>query len=274
VPYRYAHFYVLGIIPLSIIAFWDSFFSRIPEARAAVHLHSWSATLWVILLAAQNWVIHHRRFALHARLGRLSVAVFPVFLASFLLVIQSEAKSVLRGDPFRTVFGPGIAVLTLIAAAAIGYLYYAGLKNRGTVPLHARYMVAIPLLFTESILGRIFNAYMPGLTVNSLEDMRRIYWAIHFSQLLAIAFALLLYLQSRTVGKPFLIVGVALVLQSIGLEVFDDLAWWRRVYLASAGLPFFATLATGTLIGLLIVSRGWSAGKRERKARKPEQPGR
>ncbi len=259
---------MLSIIPLSILAFWDSFFSRIPEARAAVHLHSWSATLWVILLAVQNWVIHHRRFALHARLGQLSLAVFPVFLASFFLVIQSEAKTVLRGDPFRTVFGPGIAVLTLIAAAAIGYLYHAGLKNRHTVPLHARYMLAIPLLFTESILGRIFNEYMPGLTVNSLEDVRRIYWAIHLSQLLAIAIALLLYLQDRTVGKPFLIVGVALVLQSIGLEVYDDVAWWRRVHLAGAGLPFFVALTTGTLVGILIVSRGWTAGKRDRNERR------
>lgn len=266
-PYRYAHWYVLGIIPLSIIAFWDSFFSRMPEARAAVHLHSWSATLWVILLAAQNWVIHHRRFALHASIGRLSLAVFPVFLGSFLLVIQSEAKSVLRGDPFRTVFGPGIAVLTLIAAVTIGYLYYAGLKHRNSAPLHARYMITIPFLFTESILGRIFNAYLPGLIVTSLEDLRRIYWAIHLSQLLAIACAVLLYLQHRTVGRPFLIVAVALVLQSIGLEVYDDVAWWRAVYLASAGVPFSVTLATGTVIGILVVSRGWSAGTRDRRVR-------
>jgi hypothetical protein len=201
-PYRHAHLFVLGIIPLSIIVFWDSFLSRIPDARLAIHLHSWSATLWVLLLAAQSWVIHRRRSTLHARLGRLSFAVFPVFLASFLLVIQSEAKTVLRGDPFRTVFGPGIAVLTLVAAITIGYLYHAGLKNRHAAPLHARYMVAIPLLFSESILGRILNDYMPGLTVDSLDDMRRIYWAIHLSQLLAIAVAWLLYRHNRTASLP------------------------------------------------------------------------
>lgn len=149
-PYRYAHLFVLGIIPLSILAFWESFFSRIPEARSAIHVHSWTAMLWVVLLATQNWAIHHRRRALHARLGQLSLVVFPVFWASFFLVIQSEANTVLRGDPYRTVFGPGIAVLTLVAAATIGHLYYAGLKHRRAVALHARYMLAIPLLFTES----------------------------------------------------------------------------------------------------------------------------
>lgn len=96
--------------------------------------------------------------------------------------------------------------------------------------------------------------------------MRRIYWAIHLSQLLAIAFALLLYVQNRSVGKPFLIVCVALVLQSIGLETFDDVAWWRPIYLATADLPFFGILAAGILLGVFIVSRGWSDGKRKRNA--------
>lgn len=105
---------------------------------------------------------------------------------------------------------------------------------------------------------------MPGLTVNSPDDVRNVYWAIHASQLVAIAIAGLLYRHNRTAGKPFLIVSVALVLQSVGLEACDDIAWWRQVYLTSVDIPFSITLATGTLLGMLIVLRGWSAGRRER----------
>lgn len=262
-PYRYAHYYVLGIIPVSILAFWDSFFSRIAEASAAVHLHSWSATLWVLLLAAQSWAIHNKRRGLHAAFGRISLAIFPVFLASFLLVIRSEAQTVITGDPFRTVFAPGIAVLTLVAFTAIGYLYYAALKNRHTVQLHARYMIAIPFLFTESILGRVFNAYLPGLIVNSLEDMRDIYWAIHLSQVLALVLAMFLHFQKPKFGKPFLIVSAALALQSLGLELFDDPRWWRAIYLDYATVPFAAPLSLGLIVGLLIVWRGWEDGKKK-----------
>jgi hypothetical protein len=260
-PYRYAHYYVLGIIPVSVLAFWDSFFSRIAEASAAVHLHSWSATVWVLLLAAQSWAIHNKRRSLHAALGRVSLAVFPIFLASFLLVIRSEAQSVTAGSPFRTVFGPGIAVLTLVAFAAIAYLFYAALKNRRSVQLHARYLIAIPFMFTESILGRVFNAYLPGLIVNSLEDVRNIYWSIHLSQVLAIALAMVLHFQKPKFGKPYLIISAALVLQSIGLELFDDIGWWRALYLDYASVPFAAPLTLGLIIGLLIVWRGWEDGK-------------
>jgi hypothetical protein len=262
-PYRYAHYYVLGIIPVSVLAFWDSFFSRIAEASAAVHLHSWSATVWVLLLAAQSWAIHNQRRSLHAALGRVSLVVFPIFLASFLLVIRSEAQSVAAGSPFRTVFGPGIAVLTLVAFAAIAYLFYAALKNRHIVQLHARYMIAIPFMFTESVLGRVFNAYLPGLIVNSLEDIRNIYWSIHLSQVLAIALALFLYFQKPKFGKPFLIISVALVVQSLGLELFDDIGWWRAIYLDYASVPFAAPLALGLIVGLLIAWRGWEDGKRK-----------
>lgn len=262
-PFRYAHYYILGIIPVSILAFWDSFFSRIAEASAAVQLHSWSATVWVLLLAAQSWAIHNKRRSLHADLGRVSLAVFPLFLASFLLVIRSEGQSVIAGDPFRTVFGPGIAVLTLVAAVTIGYLYHAALKNRHSVQLHARYMIAIPFMFTESVLGRVFNAYLPGLIVNSLEDIRNIYWSIHLSQVLAIALAMYLYFLKPRFGKPFLVISVALILQSVGLELFDDIGWWREIYLDYAGVRPLAPLTLGLIVGLLIVWRGWEDGKRK-----------
>lgn len=262
IPYKNAHFFVLALIPASLVAFWPGFFSAMSQASLAVHIHSWSATAWVLLLASQSWSIHNGRHALHCFTGRLSLAIFPVFLASFLLVIQSEAQTVLDGNPYRAVFAPGIGVLTLIAFFAIGLLYYGGLKNRNNIHLHARYMLAIPLLFTESIFGRVFNAFLPGLIVNSLDDIRNIYWAIHLSQALAIALAAFLYFQNRKFGAPFLIVGMALILQSLALEIFDDLGWWRNVYLASAERPLAVPLLIGLIAAIIIAWRGWLAGKR------------
>lgn len=123
-------------------------------------------------------------------------------------------------------------------------------------------MIAIPFMFSESVLGRVFNAYLPGFIVNSLEDIRNIYWSIHLSQVLAIALAVFLYFQKPKFGKPFVIISVALVLQSIGLELFDDIEWWRALYLEYAGVPFAAPLALGLIVGLLIVGRGWEDGRR------------
>ena len=258
-PYRYAHYYVLALFPAALLAFWFQFFSRVSEASAAVHVHSWSATLWLFLLAGQSWSIHNRRFAIHKTLGRFSLILFPVFFAGFFLVIQSEAQTVVDGDPYRTVFAPGIGVLTLVAAFAVGYLFFFALKNRRNAQLHARYMLAIPFLFTESIFGRIFNSFLPGLIVNSTDDIRNIYMAIHLSQILAIAFAMVLYFQNRKFGAPFLFVSIFLILQSIGLEVFDDISWWREIYLSTTALPFAAPLGLGLAIGALITWRGWTS---------------
>lgn len=261
-PFKNAHFFVLALLPASLVAFWPGFFAAMSQASLAVHLHGWSATAWVLLLALQSWSIHNERYRLHRVTGKLSLVIFPLFLSSFLLVIQSEAQTVIDGHPYRTVFAPGIGVLTLVAFFAIGFLYSEGLKNRGNAQLHARYLLAIPFLFTESIFGRIFNAFLPGLIVYSLDDIRNIYWAIHLSQVLAIALAAFLYLQNRKFGAPFIIVSIALILQSLALEIFDGLEWWRKAYLASVELPFAALLVTGLIVGAAFAWRGWAAGKR------------
>ena len=260
-PYKHAHYYVLLLFPAAFLAFWFQFFSRLSDATLAVHVNSWTATLWIFLLAGQSWTIHHNHFSAHRIIGTASLALFPVFLASFFLVIQSEAATVLAGNEYRAVFAPGIGVLTLVAAIAIGFLYYNGLKNRRTPQLHARYMFAIPFLFLESIFGRLFNDFVPWLFVESLDDIRNVYLAIHITQALAIAFALFLYLQNRKYGAPFLAVCLALLLQSIGLEVFDDVRWWREIYLSLPSLPMQYLFAPGLVLGVLVAIGGWRAGK-------------
>ena len=261
-PFRHAHYYVLLLFPAAFLAFWFQFFSRLPEATLAVHVHSWTASLWVLLLAAQSWSIHHNRVLAHRIMGTASLVVFPIFLAGFFLVIQSEAATVLAGDPYRVVFAPGIGVLTLVAIIAISFLYYNGLKNRHTSQLHARYMFAIPFLFLESIFGRIFNSVIPGLIVETTADIRNIYLAIHLTQALAIAFALFLYLQNRKYGAPFLAVSLALLFQSIGLEMFDDVNWWREIYLSLPSLPMAYLFLPGLALGVLVAVAGWFSGSR------------
>ena len=256
-PYRHAHFYVLALIPASFVGF-IGYFSALGDASLPIHIHSASSTLWILLLAAQSWSIHHGRRALHRTLGKSSLALFPFFFAGFFLVFQTEAQKVVDGNRYVTVFGPGIGVLTIVAVVGVGLLYAQALRHRRNVQLHARYMLAIPFLFLESVFGRILNNLVPGFLVLSLDDIRAIYWAIHACQLAGIALALALYARDRTHGTPFLIVCVLLALQSIGLEVFDSIGWWRDLFIVSAGVPFAATLSTGLVIGAAVLWGGWS----------------
>lgn len=219
--------------------------------------------LWILLLAAQSWSIHNKHFAWHRQLGTFSLALFPVFMTGFFLVFQTESQKILAGDdPYAQIIGVGIGSITAIAIITIGYLYYAGLRNRKNIQLHARYLLAIPFLFAESVFGRVFNNFVPGLTVNAIEDVALIYWAFHLSEFLAIAIAMFLYMRERRYGRPFLIVSIAMVLQSAALEWLDQVAWWRDIFLAVANIPVVITVSAGIVVGALISWLGWTAPHR------------
>lgn len=267
-PYPKAYIYVLALIPATILGFWPSYFSDIGSGETAFHAHGLSATLWILLLAAQSWSIHNKHFAWHRQLGTFSLALFPVFMTGFFMVFQTLSRKTLEGhNPFVEIIGVGIGSITAIAIITTGYLYYAGLRNRKNVQLHARYLLAIPFLFAEAVFGRVFNNFVPGLTVNGIEDVARIYWAFHLSELLAITIAMFLYLRERRYGRPFLIVSIAMVLQSVALEWMGQVYWWQEIFFAVANIPLVTTISAGIIVGALISWIGWSAPQRPKVRR-------
>ena len=265
-PYRYAHYFYLMLIPASALAF-TGYLSELPDAGVLKHVHALSATLWILLLAGQSASIHSGFRNLHSKLGFSSFILFPVYLSGFLLVYRSEALRIIDGDPWAGVFGPGIGAMTLIAFVATAYMYYAGLRDRRNVQLHARWMLVTVFLFSESVLGRIINNYVPWLAVNEFGDIRHIYDAFHLSQLLAIALAAFLYLRDRRNGAPFIFLIIVLFAQSVALELFDDFEPWRALFTNSGSWPTSVFATAGLLAGCLLAFLGWTKGRRIAAAR-------
>ncbi|MEM9302007.1 MAG: hypothetical protein AAGE01_07840 [Pseudomonadota bacterium] len=265
-PYRHAHWFILLLLPASVVAF-SSYLAELGEAGTAKHVHALFATLWILLLAAQSASIHHRQRGLHRTLGLAGFFIFPIYFAGFFLVFQSEAQRIVDGDPWATVFGPGIGTITLISALATAWMYHAAMRNRRNVHLHARWLLVTLFLFAESVLGRILNTFVPGLLVLGLDDIRRIYDAFHVSQLLAIALAVALYRGNPRYGQPFVFVTVALVAQSLALELFDDFAPWRTAFLAMASWPTAVLFVPALFLGAAVSWSGWVAGRSGRAPR-------
>ncbi|MEM7765751.1 MAG: hypothetical protein AAF290_16925 [Pseudomonadota bacterium] len=259
-PYRYAHYFCLLLIPAAVIAF-SGYLSELPDAGLAKHAHAIAATLWILLLAGQSASIHSGRRSIHKFLGSASLLIFPLYISGFFLVYRSEARRISASDAYAEVFGPGIGAITLVAVVASAYMFYSGLRDRRNVQLHARWMLVTVFLFAESVLGRILNNFIPALYVNDVTDVRRIYDAFHLSQLFAVLLALVLYFRDREHGAPFLFVIVALLVQSLSLELFDGFGPWRDMFLTSGDWPIGAFAVIGIALGAVVAGLGWSAGK-------------
>lgn len=260
-PYRHAHWYLLLLFPLTGLAFWPNYFGKLGASPYAFHVHGVTASLWIALLAFQNWSIHRRRNGLHRSAGLASLALFPLFIAGGVLVIQTMAVKFAAGaDPFYDIFGARLGAVDAISSAAIPCLFYMALKWRRKVHLHARYMLAPVLFLLGPILSRLMPA-LPPLAITGPADFHRFAYGLHLANALAVGVAAILYLRAPKWGRPFLIVGALIGVQSLVFETLGRTAAWERLFGAIGTLPTVLVATLGLGLGAAAAWSGWATGR-------------
>jgi hypothetical protein len=269
-PYPYAHYFLVALIPLIALAFWPFYFSRLGEVPYAQHVHAVTAIGWFFLLILQSWAIHNRNVWLHRRLGRSSFVLFPLFLVGGLLVLHAMAQGTLAGlNPFIGMYGPALGLIDILAVGTFAFLYYSALKTRSTVQLHARYMLATPLLLLSPIFARLLAQHIPALQIAGPADMPLFIYSVQLANAIALAVALALFASAPRHGRPFLLVAAVIALQAIGFQWLGFTAWWREVYTSLADLPVAVLVALGLIAGFGIVYLGF-VGPRPKAGRRPQ----
>jgi hypothetical protein len=250
VPYKFAYLYVAIVLVVTFIGFWPSYFSVVKGAPFALHAHAFTATVWVILAGIQSWSIHHQARDLHRKFGKLSIFLFPVLIASLVLIMNVSAERVLESDsPFWQQVAPVIGYVTLTAICGFLVLFTQALRYRHNVYIHAGYMLAPLFLLWESNFGRVLMQVIPSMHVLD---------SIVYSDIMAAALAVILFLRDRERGYPFLVVAVFLMTQIAGIYLLDEAQWFRDMFKDYAQLPSVMTVGTGLLLGLLAVWLGWT----------------
>ena len=259
-PYRKAWLWVLLLFALTFVAFWPGYFSKLPDKNVAHHYHAASSVLWMILAVAQSWTAHNNQLALHRKIGLSIFVLFPFFLIGGMWVVHVEATT-LAGD-FTSVGGKLIAQIgffDLLANIAFALLFWAGLRYRYKVHLHARYMLAT-LLFVIAPLGfRLLAMLIPFLRPD--ENFS---YAMAGGNLIALVVTLYLYRQAPKHGRPFLIAAGFIAAQEITFETLGRIPAWAPLFasLSDLNLPFLLILTGIASVG--VAWHGWVAGARPR----------
>ncbi len=259
-PYPRAYIYVAVLLLLTFPAFWLNYYSQLAEVPWQFHLHGVSATLWMLLLIWQNWSIHHGRRVAHRSAGLATFALIPIFLAGSLLVIGSMAAG---GGPFRAMFGTRLSLADLISFLTFTALIYGGLRHRRNVLLHSSYMLATPFLLASPVVSRLFPAFVPGLTIRSVEELPRFAGSFHLSQGLAIALALALFFRNRK-ATPFLAVAIVIAVQSLVFETAGRTVVWSDVNSWLGSLSQVVLACFAVLLGIVVTWLGWINGRANR----------
>lgn len=258
-PYPRAWLWVSALLLLTVPAFWPNYLGKLGAAEWQLHVHGISAGLWGLLVVLQSFTIHHGRRSLHRAAGLASLVLAPLFLAGGTLVIATMA---LRSGPFTELFGARLAMIDAVSMFGFAAFVFLALKHRRRVGLHASWMLATVFPLINPTLARLFPAFMPGLTIRSIEELPRFAGSVHLAQAIAIGIALFLYVRNRRHGTPMLVVAGILLFQTVLFETIGRSAWWSGVH-TEIGATSPALLAfVGIALGAVAVWSGWMSGSR------------
>ncbi len=257
-PYRRAWIWCLAIIAISVVSFWPGYLSQLGPAKMTSHFHAITATLWIMLIAAQSWSIDCGQRARHRSLGLAIFVMVPLFLIGGAGVEHSMAVATGTGDDaFYNVWGPSLGIYDLLASLGFLGLTAMALKDRRLVARHAGWLLATPLLLIGPILSRIYPRYVPGLAMQGPEDFGHFRWGIHLGGLTAIAIALWLWSRHRRDGAPWL---VAIAVNVVQLTLFETLGFipaWKAAFVAFGTIPLAAHAVGAAVLSAAALAWGW-----------------
>jgi hypothetical protein len=149
---------------VTVGAFWPSFLSKLGSTDLAHFIHGITATLWMMVPIVQSWLISHKSFKLHRRVGWVTLVVLaPLLVASGLHMAQ---LMVLRDKEFDLILLLKFAFLDLCALTLFVIFLILAVLNirRNDSDAHARYMAGTVLFAIEPAVERVFVFYVPGVS--------------------------------------------------------------------------------------------------------------
>jgi len=147
--YRYLGYFLLLLIPLIFAGFYKTYFQSFPnfeeDIDAYIHIHAAIATLWVVILIIQPFLIVNKKTSLHKKVGRLTYFIFPLLILSF---VPRIIRTYNLGEYPNLFFS--------LADGSLLILFYSlAIYNKKKTAKHMRYMIASALVLLGPTVGRI-----------------------------------------------------------------------------------------------------------------------
>lgn len=226
--------FALLVLASTLIGFFTTYLRPMWRAEFhgpwLAHVHGALLGTWVLLFAAQAWLVHARRIATHRTLGWVTVAMAPLVVASTVAMgVFAMRRDLASGlGELATSSLVGTITSPLIFAA----LVTAGVLNRRRADVHKRLMLLALFAITWPAFFRIRH-YFPSV------PRPDIWFAFALPQLLIVAAMLFDRLRFGRVHPVYWTVGVAVIAEA-AFEVWTfDSPGWRVVahVLAAPFLP-------------------------------------
>ncbi len=167
--YRSVYIYLALVIPVSIFAFWKTYFGIIGDLPAtttpSLHVHATLMCLWLIMLVAQAWFIRTKRFRPHRWVGRSSYVIAPLMILSSLITIHGFFNHAPKDETLTQAFRLNELGFGMVLAFAI--TWGLAIAYRRQAELHIRLIISTAPAIGTAIVWRIFYLWVPGCNTDT-----------------------------------------------------------------------------------------------------------
>lgn len=230
--YRHAHWYFLAALAVTVAGFWPSFFATLGARTPWHNLHGITATLWLLILATQSWLVSRGHRNWHRRVALLALlVVLPALVASALYmvgVLQHNRRVPAFMPPF-------LSFIDLCSIAFLLVLVTLALLNIRNPAAHKRFMAATALLGLPPALSRLYLRLAAGAVPPFIT--------FHASLLTVELVLVALIIADRRAGQRHLAyplsLGFFVVIQLL-IGPVSSSAPWRQAMAWYGSLPIFS----------------------------------
>ncbi|MCF2502024.1 hypothetical protein L0663_01425 [Dyadobacter sp. CY107] len=210
----------VGIFIITTLGFYPTYLSKFPSFEGlttAHHFHAFIATLWIIMLITQSFLIRAKQYTLHRLIGKSSYVVMPLLLFSLFLVSRAgyyrNIKVISEADT--------LAALTngLPDILFLGTLFTLGMVYRKNPSWHLRFLTSTGLMILGPGLGRFLIVFC------GLPFMIAIPVLTFLTTGVALIWMILDIRQKKSAIPMAVFVGMGILAFVIGAS--NRSAWWQ-----------------------------------------------
>lgn len=260
-PYSKAHYYMLAILPITVLAFWQSYFGKLTDAPIEHHIHGITGTAWIVLIALQSWSIHQGNVSLHRLTGKALFILVPPMIGAFALVTHAGALKSVAGSVFYIKFGQALLTTDAMLTFSTAIQVYLALRFRRQVYLHSAFMISTVIGLLPPILSRLFAAIVPGMTIRGPDTLYRFEYCLQLSIVVSVVISLFMFWRYRRSGWPWILAAVLSASMLLLYLTLGQTELWQDYVAWLARQPAETVFIFGMLLGLVACFAGWKRGR-------------
>lgn len=224
------HLYLAFVLAFAVtlFGFWPSFTGGLGPLDPLRIVHGSLATLWMLMLVVQSWLIGHDHNRAHRLLGRSSLVIAPALLISAFMLVSDMLGP---NSHFPVALRLTLAWIDIWSLTLFAVVYVSAIAFRRTMFLHARFMASTAFIALPPALGRAYGMNIEG--IGGLPGA--LPWSFWTVEAVLLALALWDGVRGRWVSPWWLTLGV---MAAIHATMFQAPAWpWFVAFARLIGLP-------------------------------------